>query len=113
MSHLASSIAPCVFHADPMTTYYVVGTGKDMLLNPRKNNGGFIHVYRLVQGGLLELLHKTEIEEVPYAILAFQGRLLVGVGNVVRIFDLGKKKLLRKCENKVKSEIDLAGLSHI
>lgn len=30
----------------------------------------------------------------------FQGRLLVGVGNVLRMYELGKKKLLRKCENK-------------
>ena len=31
----------------------------------------------------------------------FQGRLLAGVGRLLRIYDLGKKKLLRKCENKV------------
>jgi len=30
-----------------------------------------------------------------------QGRLLVGVGRLLRIYDLGKKKMLRKCENKV------------
>lgn len=30
----------------------------------------------------------------------FQGRLLVSVGRVLRIYDFGKKKLLRKCENK-------------
>ena len=30
----------------------------------------------------------------------FQGRLLVGVGRLLRIYDIGKKKMLRKCENK-------------
>ena len=34
-------------------------------------------------------------------MLAFQGRLLVGVGRFLRVYDMGKKKLLRKCENKV------------
>jgi len=34
------------------------------------------------------------------AMSPFKGRLLVGVGNRLRIYDLGKKKLLRKCENK-------------
>jgi len=34
------------------------------------------------------------------ALCPFKGRLLVGVGNRLRIYDLGKKKLLRKCENK-------------
>ena len=33
----------------------------------------------------------------------FQGRLLVGVGKLLRIYDIGKKKMLRKCENKVSS----------
>ena len=31
---------------------------------------------------------------------AFQGRVLIGMGNLLRIYDMGKKKLLRKCENK-------------
>ena len=31
-----------------------------------------------------------------------QGRVAVGVGRFLRIYDLGKKKLLRKCENKVR-----------
>lgn len=38
---------------------------------------------------------------MPLAIAPFQGRVLVGVGKLLRIYDMGKKKLLRKCENKV------------
>lgn len=45
---------------------------------------------------------QTPVEDVPLAIAPFQGRVLVGVGKLLRIYDLGKKKLLRKCENKVK-----------
>jgi hypothetical protein len=30
--------------------------------------------------------------------VAFKGRLLAGVGPVLRLFELGRKKLLRKCE---------------
>jgi len=41
------------------------------------------------------------VEDLPAAITPFQGRLLVGVGRYLRIYDCGKKKLLRKCENKV------------
>jgi len=37
---------------------------------------------------------------VPYAMAPFSGRLLAGIGNRLRIFDMGKKKLLRKCELK-------------
>lgn len=46
---------------------------------------------------------QTPVEDVPLAIAPFQGRALVGVGKLLRIYDMGKKKLLRKCENKVSS----------
>jgi hypothetical protein len=45
---------------------------------------------------------KTEVDDVPLALLAFQGRLVAGVGKALRIYDIGKKKLLRKVENKVR-----------
>ena len=48
----------------------------------------------------MELVHKTLVEDVPCALCPFQGRLLVTVGKVLRIYDLGKRKLLRKCEQK-------------
>lgn len=50
----------------------------------------------------LDLVHKTAVDEVPSAIAPFQGRILVGVGRMLRLYDMGRKKLLRKCENKVK-----------
>ena len=52
-------------------------------------------------GKSLELLHKTAIDGVPLGLFQFQGRLLVGIGQVLRIYDLGKNKLLRKCDNKL------------
>ena len=71
--------------------------------------GGFIYTYRLHRssGGagpaslVCELVHKTSLEEIPYAMCAFQGKVLIGVGKLLRLYDLGKKKLLRKSENKV------------
>lgn len=36
------------------------------------------------------------------ALMAFQGRLVAGVGKGLRLYDMGKKKLLRKVENKVR-----------
>ena len=35
------------------------------------------------------------------AICSFLGRALIGVGNCLRVYEIGKKKLLKKCENKV------------
>jgi splicing factor 3B subunit 3 len=33
-------------------------------------------------------------------VAAFKGRLLAGVGSSLRIYEAGKKKLLRKCEHR-------------
>jgi len=75
-----------------------------MSLNPHTCKTAHIHTYRIHDVDKnrihLELLHKTPVDDVPAAVKSFQGRLLVGVGRILRIYDMGKKKLLRKCENK-------------
>uniref|UniRef100_A0A3B4ZQQ2 Splicing factor 3b subunit 3 n=1 Tax=Stegastes partitus TaxID=144197 RepID=A0A3B4ZQQ2_9TELE len=97
----AFSVAVCRFTNTGDDWYVLVGVARDMILNPRSVGGGFIYTYRLTGGGeKLEFVHKTPVEDVPLAIAPFQGRVLVGVGKLLRIYDLGKKKLLRKCENK-------------
>eukprot|EP00013_Stygamoeba_regulata_P021128 CAMPEP_0177656048 /NCGR_PEP_ID=MMETSP0447-20121125/15324_1 /TAXON_ID=0 /ORGANISM="Stygamoeba regulata, Strain BSH-02190019" /LENGTH=1277 /DNA_ID=CAMNT_0019160071 /DNA_START=120 /DNA_END=3953 /DNA_ORIENTATION=+ len=79
--------------------YLVVGAARQMRLKPRSCAGGVLHVYRVAPTGTaLELVHSTEVEDVPGALVPFQGRLLAGVGSTLRIYDLGKRKLLRKCE---------------
>lgn len=96
----AFSIALVKFASRPDDQFVVVGTVRDLILNPRSLTGGSVHVYQLVNGERLELLHKTPVDDLPGAIAPFKGKLLVGVGKYLRVYDLGKKKLLRKCENK-------------
>lgn len=89
------------FSNSPEETHVVVGVAKDLTLNPRTLGSGFLYTYKLIEGERLEFLHKTVVDEMPGAIAPFQGRALIGIGKFLRIYDLGKKKLLRKCENKV------------
>eukprot|EP00118_Oscarella_pearsei_P025484 m.308260 g.308260 ORF g.308260 m.308260 type:complete len:1220 (+) comp43647_c0_seq1:82-3741(+) len=98
----AFSVACCQFSARGDGRWYiVVGTSKDFRLQPRKSNGGFLHTYMLNEDTKkMELLHKTPTDDIPGAIHPFQGRLLVGVGHFLRVYEIGRKKLLRKCENK-------------
>lgn len=53
----------CNFTCRPDETYALVGTAKDLTLNPRSCAGGFIHAYRiaeLIDGGYkLEFVHKV------------------------------------------------------
>uniref|UniRef100_A0A7S0PY64 DNA damage-binding protein 1 n=1 Tax=Coccolithus braarudii TaxID=221442 RepID=A0A7S0PY64_9EUKA len=82
-------------------TMLVVGTVKDMTLHPRTLSAAFLHVYQFTDNNAtIELVHKTQVEDVPSAIAPFGGRLLVGVGKTLRIYDMGQKKLLRKAELK-------------
>lgn len=82
--------------------YLVVGTGKDTVVLPKSNNGGFLHVYEYLDDGkTLSLLHKTAISEPPSAMIEFQGRLLVAAGPRLFVYDMGTKQLLRKVECKI------------
>eukprot|EP00388_Colpodella_angusta_P000978 GDKJ01003288.1.p1 GENE.GDKJ01003288.1~~GDKJ01003288.1.p1 ORF type:complete len:1384 (+),score=369.78 GDKJ01003288.1:37-4188(+) len=48
----------------------------------------------------LQLLHSTPIESPPTCMTSFHGRLVVGLGSgrCIRMYSLGQKKLLRKCD---------------
>ncbi|KAF7971621.1 hypothetical protein HWV62_20728 [Athelia sp. TMB] len=97
----AFSLAVVPFAAKGGELHLVVGTAADTLLSPRSCTSGYLRTYRFTEDGAgLELLHKTECDDVPLAVMAFQGRLVAGVGKSLRIYDIGKKKLLRKVENK-------------
>lgn len=98
----AFSIGLVKFSARPANQQFLlVGVAKDLVLNPRSCKSGFIYTYLVVDNDEhIEFLHKTPIEDVPGSICGFQGRVLIGVGRFLRIYDIGKKKLLRKCENK-------------
>ncbi len=97
----ATSIAAVPFASQDDETFLVVGTGKDIVVSPRSFSAAYLYVYRFLEDGKeLEFIHKTKIEEPPQALLGFQGRLLAGIGKEVRIYDLGLKQLLRKCQTQ-------------
>ncbi|KAG0449896.1 hypothetical protein HPP92_027161 [Vanilla planifolia] len=99
----AFSICTVNFHDKEYGTLLAVGTAKGLQFLPKRSLvSGYIHIYRFIEEGKsLELLHKTQVEGVPLALCQFQGRLLAGIGAVLRLYDVGKRRLLRKCENKL------------
>lgn len=81
--------------------YLVVGSGTNIKLNPRSSKKNYLTVYALQEEGrTFSLVHRTEVENIPLVIKPFMGKLLAGIGKSLRMYDMGKKKLLRKCENK-------------
>ncbi|WVR03143.1 pre-mRNA-splicing factor RSE1 [Kwoniella sp. DSM 27419] len=80
--------------------FLVVGTGVQTVLQPRGCKEGWLRVYAIrEEGRVLEFMHKTKTDDVPLCLAAFQGFLLAGVGKALRLYEMGKKALLRKCEN--------------
>ncbi|ETS63975.1 hypothetical protein PaG_02309 [Moesziomyces aphidis] len=97
----AFSIAVVPFASADKQLFVVVGSAVEVVMSPRSFKKAYLTTYRLGNGGReLEVVHKTEVDDVPLVLRAFQGRLLAGVGKALRIYELGKKKLLRKCENR-------------
>lgn len=86
------------FHSRGNEPLLAVGTASNMTLHPLKCTAAYVVLYRVINGDRLQLLHRTQVEAPVLAMTQFCGRLLVGVGNVLRLYEMGKKQLLRKCE---------------
>ncbi|VDK56295.1 unnamed protein product [Anisakis simplex] len=98
----AFSLASVQFQNQSDAQFILVGCAIGLQLKPRKSKGGCIYTFLLTENGSkLEFVHRTQTDEVVNAIHDFRGMALVGVGRKVRLYDLGKKKLLAKCENRV------------
>lgn len=103
-STVSVTIVP--FASQDGESFLVVGTGKDVVNIPRTFLAAYINVYRFHDGGRqIELVHKTAVEDLPLALLPFQGKLLAGIGKTLRVYDLGMRQLLRKAQAEVSPQI--------
>ena len=87
------------FHSRGGESLLAVGTVTDMTMHPLSHKESHVVLYRVVNGERLQLLHRTRVDDGPVlSLVHFQGRLLVGVGKIVRLYEMGKRQLLKKCE---------------
>lgn len=87
------------FHSRGGESLLAVGTVTGMTMHPLKYSASHIVLYRVVNGNRLQLLHRTKIDDGPvFALAHFQGKLLAGIGQTLRLYEMGKRQLLRKCE---------------
>jgi splicing factor 3B subunit 3 len=87
------------FHSKGGEPLLAVGTVTGMTMHPLKQDSSHIVIYRIVNGDRFQLLHRTSVDDGPVLSLAhFQGRLLVGIGTTLRLYEMGKRQLLRKSE---------------
>jgi splicing factor 3B subunit 3 len=87
------------FHSKGGEPLLAIGTVTGMTMNPLKQETSHIVLYRIVNGDRFQLLHRTAVDDGPVIALAhFQGRLVVGIGKCLRLYEMGKRQLLRKCD---------------
>jgi splicing factor 3B subunit 3 len=87
------------FHSKGGESLLAVGTVTGLIVSPLKATASSVVLYRVVNADRFQLLHRTPVDDGPVLALAhFQGRLLVGVGSSLRLYEMGKRQLLRKCE---------------
>ncbi|TRY50191.1 Cleavage/polyadenylation specificity factor subunit A [Cryptosporidium tyzzeri] len=69
--------------------------------NDKENHysfGAAIKIFKYDSNYNFELVHITPIENSATALTGWRGRLLVGINKNLRVYSLGKKRLLRKSE---------------
>lgn len=93
--------------------YMLLGVARGFQMAPRQSTSNALHLFRWTQTANFtgwSLVHSTPIEDIPTCAVSFDGRLLVAVGSALRLYDLGQRKLLRKCECRLPSFV--TNLSH-
>lgn len=99
MTCALSSVCFVTFYDRLNELYVAVGVAQDMAIAPRKADACKILLFLVdAASGQLTLTHVTPTDDIPSCVTAFGGRLLAGVGSTLRLYDIGKKQLLRKCE---------------
>jgi splicing factor 3B subunit 3 len=87
------------FHSKGGESLLAVGTVTGLTVSPLRATASSIVLYRVVNADRFQLLHRTPVDDGPvFALAHFQGRLLVGIGSSLRLYEMGKRQLLRKCE---------------
>jgi splicing factor 3B subunit 3 len=82
--------------------YLIIGVVKGMTLYPKRTfQEAMIYAFKLVdKGESIIFIHKTELDDIPYSLQEWKGKLLVGVGHTLRAYEMGIKKFLKKAELK-------------
>ncbi|CAI6336295.1 unnamed protein product [Periconia digitata] len=94
----AVSVALAYFESRGENEYYLaVGTAKDLQFTPYKFTSASIQIYKISPNGReLEFMHETDMDDPPLALLPFKGKLLIGTGTDLALYDCGMKSMLRK-----------------
>jgi len=100
MENNCAALSTCAvhFHAKSNEVLLAVGVTQSMTMHPVSSEQNYIDLYRIVDGRLT-LVHRTKVDGgIVMSMTQFQGKLLCAIGPYLRLYEMGTKQLLRKCE---------------
>jgi splicing factor 3B subunit 3 len=98
---ISMSIVNFERYKDDSDTFLLVGTIKDYVMMPKSFTSCYVHTFLLDENGKkMQAIHTTTMDGIPYSLAPHKGKVLAGIGYMLRMYDLGKKQLLKKCEYK-------------
>lgn len=91
------------FHSKSSEVLLAVGVTQSMKMHPVSSEQNFVDLYRIVDNRLT-FIYRTKVDGgIVMAMTQFQGKLLCAVGPYLRLYEMGAKQLLRKCELRAAS----------
>ncbi|ODQ77704.1 hypothetical protein BABINDRAFT_41141 [Babjeviella inositovora NRRL Y-12698] len=101
LQHNLAAFSACHCHFKlHQEAFLIVAVSQNQTLAPNSSSASFLYTYKL-RDGKVEFLHSTELEAIPLAMAEFQGRLLVGMKDTLRVYEMGQKQLLRKTSSRL------------
>lgn len=94
-------ITKVVFESNPDHSYIVVSTTVNLKMESNTSDETYLRVYKIEEDGSLSFVHKTKTQYLCLAVAEFQGHLLCGMKDVLTMYDLGIKQLLKKSVTKI------------
>ena len=81
--------------------FQLIGSVKDYVMVPQSYSSSLVHTFIFDEGGnTFQILHTTVMDSIVQSIAPFKGKTLLGIGHMLRLYDIGKRQLLKKCEYK-------------
>lgn len=92
-------------HNHKIGDYLLVSTISNFqpIKNVKTHGLCYVRVYHIKEDGSLEYLYKHEFPQPVLSMKAFQGRVVLGFGNEIGIYELGKLQMLRKSGLKLET----------
>lgn len=112
----AISLCQVSFESHPNKEYLIIGVTEDQRYLPNLTSKNYLFTFEIKKKkhdqANLEFVHETSIEGPPTAIIPFKGKLLVGMKNYLRLYDLGQRQLLRKASSTITHLTTIVKLIH-